>query len=129
VLEPYQLDLGPFASIGLNYVLHCLPGDLVEKAVVSDNLKPFLAPGGGVFGASLLSEGVERSRAARTLMRISNKTGFITCFLPSGPNIHQMCNESDGETVSLHIYGFNHRMHGSLTHREYRAVSASNRND
>lgn len=72
VLEPFHLDLGPLASIGLNYVLHCLPGDLAEKAVVFDHLKPFLAPGGVVFGSTLLSEGVERSRAARALMRFYN---------------------------------------------------------
>jgi hypothetical protein len=78
MLEPHQLDLGPFASIGLNYILHCLLGDLAEKAVVFDNLKPFLAPDGVVFGATLLSEGVERSRATRTLMRIYNKKGIFS---------------------------------------------------
>ncbi|MBQ0822623.1 cysteine dioxygenase family protein [Microvirga sp. HBU67558] len=68
----------------------------------------------------------EHAALAQEMVRPS---GFITCFLPSGPNIHQMSNESDGEAVSLHIYGFDHRMHGSSIHREYRAVSALNRND
>ncbi|MBQ0822621.1 class I SAM-dependent methyltransferase [Microvirga sp. HBU67558] len=78
VLELSDLDLGPFTSIGLNYVLHCLPGDLGEKAVVFDNLKPCLAPGGVMFGSTLLSEGVERSRAARTLMRFYNSKGIFS---------------------------------------------------
>jgi SAM-dependent methyltransferase len=78
VLEPFDLDTGPFGSIGLNYLLHCLPGDLAKKAVVLDHLKPFLAPGGIVFGSTLLSEGVERSWAAQALMRFYNSKGIFS---------------------------------------------------
>ncbi|UVF22206.1 class I SAM-dependent methyltransferase (plasmid) [Microvirga terrae] len=78
VLEPIGAAMDPFASIGLNYVLHCLPGPLVQKAVVFDHLKPFLAPGGVVFGSTLLSEGVERSRSAQVLMRFYNKRGIFS---------------------------------------------------
>jgi SAM-dependent methyltransferase len=78
VLEPIGDAMGPFASIGLNYVLHCLPGPLAQKAVVFDHLKPFLAPGGVVFGSTLLAEGVERSRSAQALMRFYNKKGIFS---------------------------------------------------
>jgi SAM-dependent methyltransferase len=78
VLEPFDLDTGPFGSIGLNYLLHCLPGDLAKKAVVLDHLKPFLAPGGVVFGSTLLSEGVKRSWAAQALMRFYNSKGIFS---------------------------------------------------
>jgi SAM-dependent methyltransferase len=78
VLEPFDLDTGPFGSIGLNYLLHCLPGDLAKKAVVLDHLKLFLAPGGVVFGSTLLSKGVDRSRAAQALMRFYNSKGIFS---------------------------------------------------
>jgi SAM-dependent methyltransferase len=78
VLEPFDLDTGPFGSIGLNYLLHCLPGDVAKKAVVLDYLKPFLAPGGVVFGSTLLSDGVERSRTARALMHFYNSKGIFS---------------------------------------------------
>ena len=61
VLQPVPLGIPPFHSIGLSYLLHCLPGDLESKSVVFDNLAPVLAPGGVIFGATLLSIGVERS--------------------------------------------------------------------
>ncbi|KLK92476.1 methyltransferase type 12 [Microvirga vignae] len=78
VLEPFELETGPFASIGLNYLLHCLPGALERKAVAFDHLKPFLAPGGVVFGSTLLAEGVERSGTARALMRFYNAKGIFS---------------------------------------------------
>jgi SAM-dependent methyltransferase len=78
VLEPVRVVMGPFASIGLNYVLQCLPGPVAQKAVVFDHLKPFLAPGGVVFGSTLLTNGVERSRSAQALMRFYNKKGIFS---------------------------------------------------
>ncbi|WP_445503736.1 class I SAM-dependent methyltransferase [Microvirga sp. G4-2] len=78
VLEPFQLETGPFASIGLNYLLHCLPGSVQQKAIAFDHLKHFLAPGGVVFGSTLLAKGVERSRTARALMGYYNSKGIFS---------------------------------------------------
>lgn len=77
VLEPIQLETGPFASIGLNYLLHCLPGSLRQKAVVFDHLSPSLEPGAVVFGSTLLAQGVVRSRMARELMAFYNSKGIF----------------------------------------------------
>lgn len=68
----------PFRSIALTYLLHCLPGPMEEKSVVFDNLAPLLRPDGVVFGATLLSVGVDRSRAARALMRLYNRKGVFS---------------------------------------------------
>jgi hypothetical protein len=78
VLRPLDIDEPPFDSIGLMYVLHCLPGDLATKAVVFDNLNPFLSPSGVLFGATILSGGVNASRAARKLMHIYNAKGIFS---------------------------------------------------
>ncbi len=56
----------PFDSIGLNFLLHCLPGTMAQKAVVFDNLSKVLNPGGVIFGSTLLGEDVEFTRAATT---------------------------------------------------------------
>lgn len=50
------------------------------------------------------------------------EAGFIACLLPSGPNIHQMVNESDCEAISIHIYGYDHTILSSSVEREYRRV-------
>jgi len=77
VLEPLG-DVGPpFASIGLTYLLHCLPGDLCAKAVVFDHLNACLSPDGVVFGATLLGRGVSSTRTARRLMAAYNARGIF----------------------------------------------------
>jgi SAM-dependent methyltransferase len=78
VFEPWPLPERRFASIGLNYVLHCLPGDLRAKAVVFDHLQAALAPGGVLFGATILGDGVPRSWAARRLMAAYNRRGIFS---------------------------------------------------
>lgn len=77
VLDPVQIDLAPFQSIGLNYLLHCLPGDMQTKAQVFANLKPLLAPGGVVFGSTILGQGVPRGRIARAVMSRYNARGIF----------------------------------------------------
>jgi ubiquinone/menaquinone biosynthesis C-methylase UbiE len=73
VLVPIEIDVAPFDSIGLNYVLHCLPGSLEEKGVVFEHLARLLSPGGVVFGSTLLSGGVRRSWVSRRLMDYYNR--------------------------------------------------------
>lgn len=77
VLRPLGNETNPFQSIALTYLLHCLPGTVAEKAVAIDNLLPWLAPDGVLFGATLLSGDVARSRAARGLMRLYNRKGIF----------------------------------------------------
>ena len=48
--------------------------------------------------------------------------GFIASMMPSGPNIHQMINDGPGDAISIHIYGYDHRMFSSSVHREYRQI-------
>ncbi len=77
VLEPVTIDCEGFASIGVNYLLHCLPGSIAEKVVCFDNLKVYLKPGGTLFGSTLLSQGVPRSALARRLMAFYNSKGIF----------------------------------------------------
>lgn len=79
VLEPLPASLGRgFASVGLMYLLHCVPGTITEKAVVFDHLKPHLAPGARVFGATIVQGEAPRNRAARKLMDIYNARGVFS---------------------------------------------------
>lgn len=78
VLEPVSIDAAPFDSVGLNYVLHCLPGTIREKAVVFENLKALANPGAVLFGATLLHGGVPRNFMARTVMARNNAHGIFS---------------------------------------------------
>ena len=76
-LEPLPA-IGPFDSCGLGYLLHCLPDAIPEKAVVFDHVRPLLAPGARIFGATILQGNVPRSRLAQTLMNVYNKKGIFS---------------------------------------------------
>jgi SAM-dependent methyltransferase len=77
VLKPIPLPPGRFDSIGLSYVLHCLPGGMAAKAVVLDHLIPLLAPGGTLFGTTILDTGVRHSRLGRALVGLYNRKGIF----------------------------------------------------
>jgi hypothetical protein len=77
-LVPWPETLGQFASVGLNYVLHCLPGTMAQKCVLLDHLQPHLQKEGVVFGATILQGCAPRSALARKLMAIYNQKGVFS---------------------------------------------------
>ena len=93
--ETYRFDvlgapatgIAPFASIGMTYLLHCLPGDIAAKAKAFDTVRPCLADGGVVFGATILSGGVPTTGAARALMRIYNRKGVFSNVADTLPDL------------------------------------------
>jgi len=77
ILEPLQLEGQTFDSVGMNYLLHCLPGTMIDKGVVFENLKPLLNANAVVFGSTILGQGVPHTFLARRLMRIYNSKGIF----------------------------------------------------
>jgi SAM-dependent methyltransferase len=77
VLQPIEVGAEPFDSIGLNYLLHCLPGPMEAKAVAFDNLRPMLKPGGTIFGGTVLRHGIRLPPQARLWMGLYNTMGFF----------------------------------------------------
>ena len=78
ILAPIEAPPAPFDSIGVNYLLHCLPGPMTHKARAFDHLAPLLAPGATLFGATILGDGVTRSSLARRLMAFYNAKGIFS---------------------------------------------------
>lgn len=78
VLEPFEIGGEPFESIGMTYLLHCLPGDLRSKSVVFRNIRPMLSDRGVVFGATILGRGVPKNRLASALMAVYNRRGVFS---------------------------------------------------
>jgi len=78
VLEPIDIGSCGFGSIGLNYLLHCLPGDLKSKSIVFQNLKPLLKDGGMIFGSTILGRDVKYNFLAEKLMRAYNAKGIFS---------------------------------------------------
>jgi hypothetical protein len=78
VLDPLDIDAPGFDSIGMTYLLHCLPGDIRSKSIVFENLQPAANPGAVVFGATLLHGGVDRNRYATAVMKWNNDRGIFS---------------------------------------------------
>lgn len=78
VLEKIETPIKPFDSIGANYLLHCVPGAITEKAIIFDHLRKLMNPGAHMFGSTILQGGVERSWLAQRLMTFYNNKGIFS---------------------------------------------------
>lgn len=78
ILEPLRVDAPKFDSVGINYLLHCLPGSIAAKASAFDHLRALMNPSAVLFGATLLQGGVYRSRLAERLMEVYNRKGIFS---------------------------------------------------
>lgn len=78
VLQGIDIGMSGFGSISLNYLLHCLPGDLTSKSIVFSHVKSLLSDGGVVFGSTILGEGVRHNPLAKQLMKIYNARGIFS---------------------------------------------------
>jgi SAM-dependent methyltransferase len=76
-----------FDSVGLNYVLHCLPSGPDTKRTVFRHVRSVLAPGGTLFGATVLDGGVEHTVASRRVNRYYNRIG---AFHNAGDDLAQL---------------------------------------
>jgi 2-polyprenyl-3-methyl-5-hydroxy-6-metoxy-1,4-benzoquinol methylase len=77
LLEPVAIDAPKFDSVGVNYLLHCVPGSIEAKAVVFDHLRALMNPNAVLFGSTLLQGGVARTWMAKRLMDAYNRKGIF----------------------------------------------------
>lgn len=78
IMQPHPLPEGcVFDSISLFYLYHCLPGTMAEKAAGIANLSPYLAPGGTIYGATILGESAGHNALGRKLINIYNAKGVF----------------------------------------------------
>ncbi len=78
VLKPISIEAAKFDSVGINYLLHCIPGSIESKAVAVDHLKALMNPNAVLFGSTLLRGSVPRNWFAKRLMDIYNKKGIFS---------------------------------------------------
>jgi hypothetical protein len=58
-------------------LLHCLPGAIPDKAVAFEHAAAALAPGGTLFGATILCEGVSHTWLSRRAVAAANRRGVM----------------------------------------------------
>ncbi|WP_018504963.1 class I SAM-dependent methyltransferase [Parafrankia discariae] len=78
-LEPVgELPGAPFDSVGVNYLLHCMPGDLeIKTGQLLTSIRPAMSPQAVLFGSTILATAAKLSRPARTLLAFYNRKGVF----------------------------------------------------
>jgi SAM-dependent methyltransferase len=74
VMKPLPVE-GPFDSVALSFVIHCLRGPQEHKAVAIHNVAAVLEPGGVLFGGTVLGLGERHTLPARAVLRAFNRKG------------------------------------------------------
>ena len=64
--------------MGLAYLLHCLPAEPLQKTAIIDNLRPLLAPGARVSGATIVSDPQLHNPASKVVMAAFNRVGIFS---------------------------------------------------
>jgi len=77
VLAPNSLPRSCFASVGLNFLIHCLPSGGAGKWRLFDYLAPALRPRGTIFGSTILGSPTPPRARQRALMRLYNRKGIF----------------------------------------------------
>lgn len=77
ILDPWSLSSRQFESVAMMNILHCVPGNIGEKAVAFDHAEAALVPGGTLFGSTILGRGVEHTRKSSLTMRWLNRKGVF----------------------------------------------------
>jgi hypothetical protein len=78
-LKPLPPDLPRVDSIGMNFLLHCLPGPMANKTRAVAHLAPLLSPGGVLFGSTILVKGRQHGRLGRFVLRLYNARILPKC--------------------------------------------------
>ena len=77
VLQKPKFRTEPYSSVGMTYLLHCLPGHMETKLACLDNLSSMHAPTANIFGATILTESASMPKEARRLTQIYNLKGYF----------------------------------------------------
>lgn len=104
VLDPISLDAAAFDSIGINYLLHCIPGSIESKSVVFAHLKALMNPNAVIFGSTLLHNGVQRNWLAKRLMDTYNQKGIFSNQQDTLEGLQRSLNQHFKE-VSVEVVG------------------------
>ena len=103
VMKPLPVE-GPFDSVALTYVLHCLRGPQSNKAVAIRNIADVLAPDGVLFGGTVLGLEEQHRPQARAVLRAFNWQGDFDNLGDTAEGLRQILEESF-ETVEVDVVG------------------------
>ncbi len=78
IMRPLSEEIlsNQYDSIGLNFLLHCLPGTMEDKNIIFENISELLKPNGVCFGSTIIND--YKNKRAKKLANIYNKKGIFS---------------------------------------------------
>lgn len=77
ILKPFETTAVDFDSIGMNYLLHCIPGNFEEKEVIFSNLKEHLSKDGILFGCTVLGKDINNTLHTKLFLKLYQWIGIF----------------------------------------------------
>ncbi|WP_020393141.1 class I SAM-dependent methyltransferase [Kribbella catacumbae] len=105
ILQPLPFPDGSFDSIGINFLLHCMPGPMREKGKVFTEAARVLRSGGSLFGSTVIQEGGDHWWLARRMMRIYNRTGILSTTEDSLTDLKKCLADGFGDDYTVEVRG------------------------
>jgi SAM-dependent methyltransferase len=103
VLKPLPIS-GPYDSVALNYVLHCLPGPQPRKAAAIRHVAAVLAADGVLFGGTVLGLPAHHTPQARAVLRMFNRQGGFDNLTDDQQGLRDIL-EASFRTVEIELVG------------------------
>lgn len=103
LLEPLTVESQP-DSVGLNYVLHCLPGPMTRKEAAVEHLTAVLRPEGRLFGSTILGTPALHNRVGLRVLRKADSHGFFGNVDDSLEDLQAMLSRHLAE-VTIDVHG------------------------
>ena len=103
VLKPLPVS-GPFESGALSLVIHCLPGPMSRKGLAVRHIADVLAPGGTLFGATVLGRSGNHTWLGRRVLAAFNRRGAFDNLDDSEDGLRGIL-EASFEEVRIEIVG------------------------
>lgn len=103
VLKPLPVN-GPFDSVALSFVLHCLPGPQSQKAAAIRNITSVLDPDGVLFGGTVLGTAENHTRTARAVLWAFNRQGAFDNLGDTVAGLREILADSF-QTVEIDVFG------------------------
>lgn len=106
-LEGFPFQDAKYSSIGINYLLHCVPGSFDEKlGNIFKNLKTSISPGRSikVFGSTILIDEDKHTALSKLVMRFYHKKGIFHNQRDTLTSLIEVCNQYS-KNVLINVVG------------------------
>lgn len=104
IFKPQKELFRQFDSISMNFLLHCLPGDMTAKGVAIANAVAMLKPHGVLFGSTIVSDDELHTPVSRLVANFYNKKSIFSNRQDTVKSLSQMLKQYL-ENVEIQVEG------------------------